>query len=29
VLWEEVGPDKDQYYGGTNINLDAACAFAT
>src|SRR5262249_37854289 len=22
-------PDKDQYYGGTSVNLDAACAFAT
>jgi hypothetical protein len=29
VLREEVGPDKDQYYGGTSVNLDAACAFAT
>jgi hypothetical protein len=29
VLRQEVGPDKDQYYGGTSVNLDAACAFAT
>jgi len=29
VLREEVGPGKDRYYGGTNVNLDAACAFAT
>jgi hypothetical protein len=28
-LRREVGPDKDQYYGGTSVNLDAACAFAT
>jgi hypothetical protein len=29
VLRREVGPDKDQYYGGTSVNLDAARAFAT
>jgi hypothetical protein len=29
VLRQEVGPGKDQYYGGTSVNLDAACAFAS
>jgi hypothetical protein len=29
VLREEVGPGKDRYYGGTEVNLDAACAFVT
>lgn len=29
ILRKEVGPGKDQYYGGTSVNLDAACAFAT
>ena len=28
VLRQEVGPEADQYYGGTSVNLDAACAFA-
>lgn len=29
ALWEEAGPAAGQYYGGTDVNLEAACAFAT